>query len=89
MCSASAFERPYCVALGISCLRPQTPFLCRLCVALQMVDELGLRRAKQALEWRAKARLSSGAPLFPHPVERQQLLKVDALELGTTVYNDR
>src|SRR5579875_1770944 len=50
-----------------------------------MVEKFGIEGAKEALLGRSKPRLSNRALMLTHPIQSQQLLKIDAGKFRATI----
>src|SRR5258708_3797404 len=79
------WERPHCKATGIS----RSGHLSRnarcLRIAKQMIEDGGVQGAEESFLRRPKPWFRRWALLFAYPIERKQLLQVDALKFRATI----
>src|SRR5258706_511512 len=82
---SQSWERPHCLATGIS----RSGHLSRnarcLRIAEQMIEDGGVQGAEESFLRRPKPWFRCRALLFAHPIERQQLFKVNALKFGAAI----
>src|SRR5712692_3861313 len=82
---SESWECPHCKATGISCSGHLSWNARCLRIPKQMIEDGGVQGAEESFLWRAEPWFRSGALLFAHPIERQQLLKVHTLKFGATI----
>ena len=82
---SESWECPHGKATGISRSGHLSRLACCLRIPKQMIEDGGVQGVDESFLWRTEPWFRSRALLFPHLIERQQLLQVDTLKFGTAI----
>src|SRR2546421_3931010 len=82
---SQSWEGPHCLATRISCSGHLSWIAGCLRIAKQMIEDCGVQGTEESFLRRPKPWFRRRALLFTYPIERKQLLQVDALKFRATI----